>query len=285
MSTQKQFLDSVGLVNLWKQICKTFPSRTGDGASGNWDINISGNAGNSTLSNVYTTSINFGFPIVYCDTVGLDNDVIHKLYKNTLKYNPSSNQLFTTSTPLDTKKSYIEFTDDITLSMGASMIDLRINESLNLRFAENSMIPNSSYSLGTEVNYFNESYIFYGCFDTISSKISYSTDGFWETSDERLKMFGDKIKVDLDKIKSLKKNYFKWKDGKESTQIGVSAQEIQKLYPELVSEKEDGTLTVAYDKLSVVALAAIDELHEKNKELENRLAKLENLLNKLTTNE
>ena len=35
----KSFLDSTGLTELWKQICKTFPSRTGEGASGNWQIN------------------------------------------------------------------------------------------------------------------------------------------------------------------------------------------------------------------------------------------------------
>jgi hypothetical protein len=60
--------------------------------------------------------------------------------------------------------------------------------------------------------------------------------------------------------------------------IGTSAQEVQKLYPELVNE-QDGVLSVAYDKLSIVALAAIDELHNKNKELEARLGRLEKLLN------
>ena len=37
----KSFLDSTGLTELWKQICKTFPSRTGEGASGTWQINAS----------------------------------------------------------------------------------------------------------------------------------------------------------------------------------------------------------------------------------------------------
>jgi hypothetical protein len=36
--------------------------------------------------------------------------------------------------------------------------------------------------------------------------------GFFETSDERLKNFGDKVSVDFDKLLSLKKNYFTWKD-------------------------------------------------------------------------
>jgi hypothetical protein len=109
-----------------------------------------------------------------------------------------------------------------------------------------------------------------------------ASGGFYESSDERLKNFGDKIPVDLEKISKLKKNYFKWKnDSITDTQIGVSAQEIQELYPELVSTDDDGHLTVAYDKLAVVALAAVDELYKKNQELESRIQKLEEVVNKL----
>lgn len=125
----------------------------------------------------------------------------------------------------------------------------------------------------------------YNVFINPNKKTLSAVGGFFETSDERLKDFGDKVDVDLDKLMKLKKNYFVWKDGDGSSQIGVSAQEIQALYPELVSEGPNGILTVSYDKLSVVALAAIDELHKKNKELEDRIAKLESIVNKLVNNE
>ena len=62
-------------------------------------------------------------------------------------------------------------------------------------------------------------------------------------------------------------------------ELGVSAQEIQKLYPEIVNENEDGFLSVDYSKLSVIALKAIDKLNDKNKELEERLARIEKALN------
>lgn len=115
--------------------------------------------------------------------------------------------------------------------------------------------------------------------DIITSGEISATNGFYESSDERLKDFGEKVSVDLDKLSELKKNYFTWKDSEnKEQQIGVSAQEIRELYPEIVSEQDNGTLTVAYDKLSVIALAAIDELHKKNKELEERLTALENKL-------
>ena len=107
----------------------------------------------------------------------------------------------------------------------------------------------------------------------------FASGGFFESSDERLKDFGERVSVDLDKLSELKKNYFTWKDSENTEQqLGVSAQEIRDLYPEIVSENEDGILSVAYDKLSVITLAAIDELYKKNKELEKRLTTLENKL-------
>lgn len=49
MSRQTQFLDEQGLNELWLKICKTFPSVDGKGATGNWGINISGNADSATM--------------------------------------------------------------------------------------------------------------------------------------------------------------------------------------------------------------------------------------------
>ena len=106
-----------------------------------------------------------------------------------------------------------------------------------------------------------------------------SAGGFYETSDERLKDFSNKIDVDLDKISKIKKHRFTWKGSEnKNEEIGVSAQEIRELYPEIVSENEEGYLSVAYDKLAVVALAAIDKLHQENIELKERIIALENKL-------
>ena len=95
--------------------------------------------------------------------------------------------------------------------------------------------------------------------------------GFYESSDNKLKNFKEDIDVDLEKLSKLSKKYFTWKsDETNKLNIGTSAQELQELYPELVKE-EDGVLHVAYDKLSIVALKAIDKLYEKIKNLENKL--------------
>ena len=95
--------------------------------------------------------------------------------------------------------------------------------------------------------------------------------GFYESSDNKLKNFKEDVDVDLEKLRKLSKKYFTWKsDETNKLNIGTSAQELQELYPELVKE-EDGILHVAYDKLSIIALKAIDKLYEKIKNLENKL--------------
>lgn len=106
-----------------------------------------------------------------------------------------------------------------------------------------------------------------------------STGGFYDTSDERLKKFDGDIDVNLDDIKNIQKFLFHFKnDETKKEHIGVYAQEIQKYYPQLVNEDENGYLTVDYSKLSVIALKAIDKLNEKNCILEEKINEIEKTL-------
>ena len=99
-----------------------------------------------------------------------------------------------------------------------------------------------------------------------------ASNGFFDTSDERLKDFYDDIDVDFDKLKAIPKKYFSWKnDENKEIHLGTSAQEIQKVYPEIVNESADGELSVDYSKLSVVALAAVDKLYDKINKIEQAL--------------
>jgi len=62
---------------------------------------------------------------------------------------------------------------------------------------------------------------------------------------------------------------FDWKEGIEDIvshtghDIGVKAQEVQAMYPELVHERDNGYLAVDYIKLTAVLLQAVKELNAK----------------------
>lgn len=115
--------------------------------------------------------------------------------------------------------------------------------------------------------------------DIIICGTTTSSGGFFDTSDERLKNFGDNISVDFEKLKNLRKSYFTFKnDIDKKEHIGVSAQEVKEIFPEIVNEDSNGCLTVDYSKLSVISLAAIDKLNEKCENLEKRLKKIEEKL-------
>lgn len=108
----------------------------------------------------------------------------------------------------------------------------------------------------------------------------YSINGVNNSSDERLKNIVDNIDVNLDDLVELRKFKYTWKNiDDDRVYVGMSAQEVQKLYPDIVETGEDGYLSMSYERLSVIALAAIDKLHEENKQLKDRLTRLENIVN------
>ncbi|MCP4750007.1 MAG: tail fiber domain-containing protein [Proteobacteria bacterium] len=119
------------------------------------------------------------------------------------------------------------------------------------------------------------------------------TTGTWDTSDVRWKKNIDPLKNSLDKVTRLNGVSFEWdldhypeKGFKEGRQIGLIAQEIEKVVPELVRTDEEGYKSVSYGKLSAILVEALkelkgdnDALRSKNDALEERLARLETFLN------
>ena len=89
----------------------------------------------------------------------------------------------------------------------------------------------------------------------------------------------------LQKITSLNGVYYHWnqemfpdKDFSADRQIGVIAQEVEALFPEMVLTDQDGYKSVDYSRLTPVLIEAIKELQDKvikMEEMERRLAKLE----------
>ena len=94
----------------------------------------------------------------------------------------------------------------------------------------------------------------------------YLAGGALVTSDQRLKTSIQPLASALDKVMHLQGVSFRWKDTKrdQSTQIGVIAQEIQKVYPELVKEDGYGYYTVQYEGLVAPLIEAVKELKAEN---------------------
>ena len=104
---------------------------------------------------------------------------------------------------------------------------------------------------------------------TIRDSAVHAQNGFYQDSDERLKVFENNVSVDFEKLAKLPKKYFMWRNDeyRAGQQIGTSAQELLKLYPELVTLNDNGYYSVNYAGLSIIALAAIDKLHQEIEEL------------------
>jgi len=100
----------------------------------------------------------------------------------------------------------------------------------------------------------------------------YAND-FYATSDMRLKTDVAVIENPLNKLAYLDGFNYRWNElatnpDKETVQVGVSAQQVEGLFPHIVNTNEDGYKTVAYDKLVPLLIEAVKELHEKVKLLE-----------------
>jgi hypothetical protein len=126
--------------------------------------------------------------------------------------------------------------------------------------------------------------------------LSWDGDGNWDfESDVRLKENIHDAEPMLDRLLDLKIRRYNWKNSPSSQPLlGVVAQEVQPLFPDLVKSHKfenglDETLTVSYDSFGLLAVKSVQELHEslvkelddkdqKIKSLEERLEKLEALI-------
>jgi hypothetical protein len=93
------------------------------------------------------------------------------------------------------------------------------------------------------------------------------------SSDERLKDNVVVIDNALEKVESLRGVEFDWNDKQEIYEghdVGVIAQDVEKVLPELVENRDNGYKAVKYEKLTAVLIQAVKELSAKVKELENK---------------
>ena len=95
----------------------------------------------------------------------------------------------------------------------------------------------------------------------------------FHSSDERLKDNITVIDSALAKVKQLRGVEFDWNDKQDlhkGHDIGVIAQDVEQVAPELVRDREDGYKAVDYPKLTALLIEAVKELELKVKELEDK---------------
>ncbi len=130
---------------------------------------------------------------------------------------------------------------------------------------------------GTASNAKNDAFkVLFNGETTVSSHLTVNGD-IVVSSDARLKANIVSLGATLAKLLLIDgKSYIMKKDGKQK--IGILAQDIQKVFPELVSEDSNKMLAVNYLGLVSVLVNAIKEQDSKIKEQEKRLERLERLL-------
>ena len=120
------------------------------------------------------------------------------------------------------------------------------------------------------------------------------------TSDQRFKENIKTLNGSLQKITSIRGVSFTWKTNdeinkikgiqtdsidnsrlQEGTQLGVIAQEVEKVLPELVHTDEGGFKSVDYTKLAPVLIEAIKELKAEKDNLQQQVDELKQLVEQL----
>ena len=117
-----------------------------------------------------------------------------------------------------------------------------------------------------------------GRIDAANDVVAYST------SDERLKENVKLIENPIDKVKKIRGVEFDWKPltddekrdihGNEGHDVGVIAQDVEKVLPEVVTERENGYKAVKYEKMVSLLIEGMKEQQKQIEELKSEIQEL-----------
>jgi len=174
----------------------------------------------------------------------------------------------------------------------------------NFRIGTSNLNPNGAFDFRTQainrMTIKNTGQVFIGNFASFPSVVqanpealnicgnvqtsgSFSANTYVCNSDFRFKKDINTLNNSLQHVMKLNGVSYKWKTEEfskrgftEDKQIGLIAQEVEMVYPELVSTAADGYKAVDYQSLSAVLVEAIKEQQKTIESMESRLAELEN---------
>lgn len=136
------------------------------------------------------------------------------------------------------------------------------------------------------INWNNNEYYEVGTYQNTNTEIR--TYGMWYgswrgSSDIRKKNVVSFVDVDIEQIAKTPVFNFTWKEGRQGTYLGTSAQEIQKIFPAAVSTMKDGYLAMDYGATALAAAVLtarkVVNHEERIRQLERENEKLRKLLN------
>jgi hypothetical protein len=102
----------------------------------------------------------------------------------------------------------------------------------------------------------------------------------YSSSDRRFKDNINPISNPIEKINKLSGNTFEWNDNQETYEkgmkdVGVIAQEVEEVLPEIVDTREDGYKAVKYEKMVALLIEGMKEQQETINKLTSRLNDIE----------
>ena len=110
----------------------------------------------------------------------------------------------------------------------------------------------------------------------------------YAASDKRLKNNIKPIENALDKVMSISGNTFDWneelQDSHKGTDVGVVAQEIEAVLPEIVTTRDNGFLAVKYEKLVALLIESTKEQQAQIMEQDSKIKRLESLVEQMLNN-
>jgi hypothetical protein len=142
-----------------------------------------------------------------------------------------------------------------------------------------------SLTTGGKLSVAHSTRIGYGISDTTTSGATYALDVSgsigatadvvaYVSSDKRLKDNIKNIANPLEKLEKLNGVEFDWNDKQDlykGHDIGVIAQEVEEVLPEIVDTREDGHKAVKYDRMVALLIEAVKEQQEQINELKEKL--------------
>ncbi len=113
------------------------------------------------------------------------------------------------------------------------------------------------------------------------------TTGSYQSSDKKLKHKITSLQNSINYLCQLNGYHYYWKDKErdQSLQTGLIAQEVEKLFPELIQKDEKGFLSVNYVGLIPHLIEAIKDLKTENESLQSDISEIKSLVAKLAKSE